>query len=148
MSLSIYVAHVYIQWGILLIVVYLLVLEKKFLKSLMKLDQYLLTPLPNELDQNPDSAKSQRHYLDGNSLSLADCNLLPKLHIVKVRLYPRKWNTNECVPSNKECLCNLLDDQDDLYFILFIWFGSLHRWCARSTVVLRCHWRWKAWRNT
>ncbi|XP_056586239.1 chloride intracellular channel protein 3 [Triplophysa dalaica] len=59
-------------------------LEKKFLKSLMKLDQYLLTPLPYELDQNPDSAQSQRHYLDGNSLSLADCNLLPKLHIVKV----------------------------------------------------------------
>ncbi|XP_063067324.1 chloride intracellular channel protein 3 isoform X2 [Engraulis encrasicolus] len=59
-------------------------LEKKFLKSLMKLDQYLLTPLPHELDQNPDSAESTRDYLDGNSLSLADCNLLPKLHIVKV----------------------------------------------------------------
>ncbi|KAK7143288.1 hypothetical protein R3I93_014445 [Phoxinus phoxinus] len=59
-------------------------LEKKFLRSLMKLDQYLLTPLPHELDQNPDSAQSTRHYLDGNSLSLADCNLLPKLHIVKV----------------------------------------------------------------
>lgn len=65
-------------------VVYISVLEKKFLRSLMKLDQYLLTPLPHELDQNPDSAQSTRHYLDGNSLSLADCNLLPKLHIVKV----------------------------------------------------------------
>lgn len=63
---------------------YLSVLEKKFLKSLMKLDQYLLTPLPHELDQDPDSSQSTRHYLDGNALSLADCNLLPKLHIVKV----------------------------------------------------------------
>ena len=59
-------------------------LEKKFLKSLMKLDQYLLTPLPYELDQNPDMSKSSRIYLDENSLSLADCNLLPKLNIVKV----------------------------------------------------------------
>uniref|UniRef100_A0A8C7UAR9 Chloride intracellular channel protein n=1 Tax=Oncorhynchus mykiss TaxID=8022 RepID=A0A8C7UAR9_ONCMY len=59
-------------------------LEKKFLRSLMKLDQYLLTPLPHELDQNPDARQYSRHYLDGNSLSLADCNLLPKLNIVKV----------------------------------------------------------------
>ncbi|XP_062411053.1 chloride intracellular channel protein 3 [Sardina pilchardus] len=59
-------------------------LEKKFLKSLMKLDQYLLTPLPCELDKNPDSLESTRNYLDGDALSLADCNLLPKLHIVKV----------------------------------------------------------------
>ncbi|TRY57690.1 hypothetical protein DNTS_025913 [Danionella cerebrum] len=59
-------------------------LEKKFLKSLMKLDQYLLTPLAHELDENPDLNQSTRLYLDGNSLSLADCNLLPKLHIVKV----------------------------------------------------------------
>ncbi|KAM4634754.1 chloride intracellular channel protein 3 isoform 1-T3 [Polymixia lowei] len=58
--------------------------EKKFLKSLMKLDQYLLTPLPHELDQNPDANQSSRNYLDGNSLTLADCNLLPKLNIVKV----------------------------------------------------------------
>ncbi|KAI1900527.1 hypothetical protein AGOR_G00050850 [Albula goreensis] len=60
------------------------VLEKKFFKSLTKLDQYLLTPLPNELDQNPDLTQSTRQYLDGNSLSLADCNLLPKLNIMKV----------------------------------------------------------------
>uniref|UniRef100_A0A8C7HLW8 Chloride intracellular channel 3 n=1 Tax=Oncorhynchus kisutch TaxID=8019 RepID=A0A8C7HLW8_ONCKI len=60
------------------------VLEKKFLKSLMKLDQYLLTPLLHELDQNPDVPQSSRHYLEGNSLSLADCNLMPKLNIVKV----------------------------------------------------------------
>ncbi|KAG9328300.1 hypothetical protein JZ751_015331 [Albula glossodonta] len=61
-----------------------LFIKKKFLKSLMKLDQYLLTPLPHELDQNPDGTQSARQYLDGDSLTLADCNLLPKLNIVKV----------------------------------------------------------------
>lgn len=59
-------------------------LEKKFLKSLMKLDNYLLTPLAHEMDQNTDEDKSRRNYLDGDILTLADCNLLPKLHIVKV----------------------------------------------------------------
>lgn len=50
----------------------------------MKLDQYLLTPLPYELDKNPNVTQSVRSYLDGDALTLADCNLLPKLHIVKV----------------------------------------------------------------
>ncbi|KAJ8260963.1 hypothetical protein COCON_G00166860 [Conger conger] len=59
-------------------------LEKGLLKSLMKLDEYLLTPLPHELEENPDGEQSSRSYLDGNSLTLADCNLLPKLNIVKV----------------------------------------------------------------
>ncbi|TSK72066.1 Patatin-like phospholipase domain-containing protein 7 [Bagarius yarrelli] len=59
-------------------------LEKNFLKSLMKLDQYLLTPVQSELDKNPNLTQSSRNYLDGDSLTLADCNLLPKLHIVKV----------------------------------------------------------------
>ncbi|XP_024918620.1 chloride intracellular channel protein 3 isoform X2 [Cynoglossus semilaevis] len=59
-------------------------LENKFLVTLVKLDKYLETPLPHELDQNPNANTSTRLYLDGDSLSLADCNLLPKLHIVKV----------------------------------------------------------------
>lgn len=45
---------------------------------------YLETPLPYELDQNPDATESSRRYLDGDTLTLADCNLLPKLNIVKV----------------------------------------------------------------
>lgn len=60
------------------------VLEKKFLSSLVKLNLYLETPLTHELDENPSVTKSSRRYLDGDTLSLADCNLLPKLHIVKV----------------------------------------------------------------
>lgn len=60
------------------------VLEKKFLSTLVKLNMYLETPLPHELDQNPDLTVSSRLFLDGDSLTLADCNLLPKLNIVKV----------------------------------------------------------------
>ncbi|XP_018525948.1 chloride intracellular channel protein 3 [Lates calcarifer] len=59
-------------------------LEKKFLATLVKLSMYLETPLPYELDRNPNINESSRLYLDGDTLSLADCNLLPKLNIVKV----------------------------------------------------------------
>ncbi|XP_077353388.1 chloride intracellular channel protein 3 [Festucalex cinctus] len=59
-------------------------LEKKFLATLVKLNMYFETPLPHELDQNPNASESTRPYLDGDSLTLADCNLLPKLNIVKV----------------------------------------------------------------
>lgn len=69
------------------------VLEKNFLHTLVKLDRYLLTPLPHELDQNPNITESTRRYLDGDTLTLADCNLLPKLNIVKVS---RVQNTRFC----------------------------------------------------
>ncbi|CAL1569944.1 unnamed protein product [Knipowitschia caucasica] len=59
-------------------------IEKNFLRSLAKLDKYLLTPLPHELDENPCLITSRRSFLDGDELTLADCNLLPKLNIVKV----------------------------------------------------------------
>ncbi|KAK1155584.1 chloride intracellular channel protein 4-like [Acipenser oxyrinchus oxyrinchus] len=72
-------------------------LERNFLKSLMKLDRYLNSPLPHELDQNPNITVSERKYLDGNKLTLADCNLLPKLHIVKVVC--RKYRDFEISPS-------------------------------------------------
>lgn len=60
------------------------ILEKKFFRSLAMLDKYLLTPLPCELDQNPEMTNSTRSFLDGDTLTLADCNLLPKLNIVRV----------------------------------------------------------------
>ncbi|XP_034047779.1 chloride intracellular channel protein 3 [Thalassophryne amazonica] len=59
-------------------------LERSFLISLMKLDRFLLTPHPEELDENPNITESKRLFLDGNKLMLADCNLLPKLNIIKV----------------------------------------------------------------
>uniref|UniRef100_A0A3Q3K9L4 GST C-terminal domain-containing protein n=1 Tax=Monopterus albus TaxID=43700 RepID=A0A3Q3K9L4_MONAL len=49
-------------------------LEKALLKSLQQLDDFLRTLLP----------ESSRSFLDGDELTLADCNLLPKLHILNV----------------------------------------------------------------
>lgn len=59
-------------------------LEKKFLSTLVKLTMQLETPLPDELERNPNVTESSRLYLDGDTFTLADCNLLPKLNIVKV----------------------------------------------------------------
>lgn len=61
-------------------------LQNGLLKALGNLDQYLKTPLVDEIDENcaEDETVSQRRFLDGNELTLADCNLLPKLHIVQV----------------------------------------------------------------
>ncbi|XP_078513037.1 uncharacterized protein LOC144772520 isoform X1 [Lissotriton helveticus] len=61
-------------------------LEKALLKALKRLDDYLNNPLPDEIDaySTEDITASSRKFLDGNELTLADCNLLPKLHIIKV----------------------------------------------------------------
>lgn len=75
--------------------------------TLVKLNMYLMTPLPYELDKDPDSTESKRRYLDGDSLTLADCNLLPKLHIVKVgsKTYLRTKSSRECPISQSWNLC-------------------------------------------
>nr|XP_060471629.1 chloride intracellular channel protein 5 isoform X1 [Panthera onca] len=62
-------------------------LEKGLTKALKKLDDYLNTPLPEEIDANTcgdEDKRSRRKFLDGDELTLADCNLLPKLHVVKI----------------------------------------------------------------
>ncbi|XP_044044337.1 chloride intracellular channel protein 6 isoform X1 [Siniperca chuatsi] len=61
-------------------------LEKALLKSLRRLDDFLRTLLPEEIDADAsgDLPESSRSFLDGSELTLADCNLLPKLHILKV----------------------------------------------------------------
>ncbi|XP_065532983.1 chloride intracellular channel protein 6 [Lathamus discolor] len=61
-------------------------LEKSLLKALRKLDSYLNSPLPDEIDaySTEEITVSSRKFLDGDDLTLADCNLLPKLHIIKV----------------------------------------------------------------
>ncbi|XP_027132189.1 chloride intracellular channel protein 6-like isoform X2 [Larimichthys crocea] len=61
-------------------------LEKALLKSLRRLDDFLRTPLSEEIDADAsgDLPESSRSFLDGSELTLADCNLLPKLHILKV----------------------------------------------------------------
>lgn len=55
-------------------------------KAIKKLDDYLNSPLPDEIDADSkeEEKSSNRKFLDGNEFTLADCNLLPKLHIVKV----------------------------------------------------------------
>ncbi|XP_069505148.1 chloride intracellular channel protein 2 [Ambystoma mexicanum] len=60
--------------------------EKALLKEFKRLDDYLNTPQPDEIDHNSadEVSVSSRSFLDGNQLTLADCNLLPKLHIIKI----------------------------------------------------------------
>ncbi|KAI1885145.1 hypothetical protein AGOR_G00217180 [Albula goreensis] len=74
-------------------------LEKALLKSLRHLDEYLRSPLPEEIDEDctDDPEESIRSFLDGPELTLADCNLLPKLHIIKV--VARKYRNFE-IPAD------------------------------------------------
>ncbi|XP_043914746.1 chloride intracellular channel protein 4-like [Protopterus annectens] len=58
--------------------------EKALLRTMFMLDKFLGTPLEHELKADPNLKVSKRLYLDGDELTLADCNLLPKLHIVQV----------------------------------------------------------------
>ncbi|XP_009578312.1 PREDICTED: chloride intracellular channel protein 5-like, partial [Fulmarus glacialis] len=60
-------------------------LERGLVKALKKLDDYLRTPLSEEIDADSTEEEkvSKRKFLDGDDLTLADCNLLPKLHVVK-----------------------------------------------------------------
>lgn len=62
-------------------------LERGLTKALKKLDDYLRNPLPEEIDASSTEVEkvSKRKFLDGDELTLADCNLLPKLHVVKVK---------------------------------------------------------------
>ncbi|XP_077173427.1 chloride intracellular channel protein 5 isoform X1 [Paroedura picta] len=61
-------------------------LERGLTKALKKLDDYLRHPLPEEIDagSTEEEKVSKRKFLDGEELTLADCNLLPKLHVVKI----------------------------------------------------------------
>ncbi|KAJ6659645.1 hypothetical protein lerEdw1_018614, partial [Lerista edwardsae] len=61
-------------------------LERGLTKALKKLDDYLRNPLPEEIDAGTTEEEkvSKRKFLDGDELTLADCNLLPKLHVVKI----------------------------------------------------------------
>ncbi|XP_060106826.1 chloride intracellular channel protein 3 [Heteronotia binoei] len=59
-------------------------LQKNLLKSMLKLDKYLNTLLEYELVRDPELTVSQRRFLDGDQMTLADCSLLPKLNIVNV----------------------------------------------------------------
>ncbi|XP_032886252.1 chloride intracellular channel protein 2-like isoform X2 [Amblyraja radiata] len=73
--------------------------ENALLKELKRLDKYLKEPIPDEIDANSTETivGSTRKYLDGNKFTLADCNLLPKLHIIKVTFkYHSSMNQSGC----------------------------------------------------
>lgn len=57
-------------------------LQKSLLRTFLVLDCYLHTPLPHELAKDPKMTESKRKFLDGDELTLPDCNLLPKLNII------------------------------------------------------------------
>ncbi|XP_040092437.1 chloride intracellular channel protein 3 isoform X2 [Oryx dammah] len=57
-------------------------LYQQLLRALAKLDSYLRAPLEHELGLAPQLRESRRRFLDGDQLTLADCGLLPKLHVV------------------------------------------------------------------
>ncbi|XP_075041475.1 chloride intracellular channel protein 3 [Mixophyes fleayi] len=59
-------------------------LQKGLLRSLMILDRFLNTPLPEELAKDPKMTVSQRKFLDGDNVTLPDCNLMPKLNIINI----------------------------------------------------------------
>ncbi|XP_043540766.1 chloride intracellular channel protein 1-like, partial [Chiloscyllium plagiosum] len=82
-------------------------LEKGLLRALQSLDIFLCTPLPEEIDENSteEQSASCRKFLDGNELTLADCNLLPKLHIVQVVC--RKYRGFE-IPHQLTGVCRYL----------------------------------------
>lgn len=81
-------------------------LEKGLLKALMKLDDYLSSPLPDEIDENSadDVTTSSRPFLDGQKLTLADCNLLPKLHIIKVTYWSEQISHVNCLIQQTELI--------------------------------------------
>uniref|UniRef100_H3A6U4 Chloride intracellular channel protein n=1 Tax=Latimeria chalumnae TaxID=7897 RepID=H3A6U4_LATCH len=81
--------------------------ESALLKAFLKLDKYLLDPLPHELDNDPNITASKRKFLDGDELTLADCNLLPKLHIVKV--VSKKFKKFD-IPKELKGLCRYLEN--------------------------------------
>uniref|UniRef100_A0A3P9MJG9 CLIC N-terminal domain-containing protein n=1 Tax=Oryzias latipes TaxID=8090 RepID=A0A3P9MJG9_ORYLA len=73
-------------------------LEQALNKALMKLDEYLMSPVPEEVQKGRHHEEpSTRKYLDGDELTLADCNLLPKLHVLKV--VAKKYRNYE-IPSD------------------------------------------------
>ncbi|KAM8995905.1 chloride intracellular channel protein 3 isoform 1-T1 [Ara ararauna] len=59
-------------------------LQRNLLRALLNLDEFLSAPLEHELAHEPHLRASRRRFLDGDQLTLADCNLLPKLNIVQV----------------------------------------------------------------
>ncbi|OCT66944.1 hypothetical protein XELAEV_18038226mg [Xenopus laevis] len=86
-------------------------LQRNLLKYLLLLDQYLLAPLPHEIKNNPNQRVSHRKFLDGDNLTLPDCNLLPKLNIINtVCKYYRKFE----IPRDLEGVTRYLENASQM----------------------------------
>jgi len=71
-------------------------IDDRFFNSLKKLDNFLNTPLGYDGEEVDVDGRSHRSFLDGDAMTLADCNLLPKLHILKIASKQRKnWTIPE-----------------------------------------------------
>uniref|UniRef100_A0A672P683 Chloride intracellular channel protein 5-like n=1 Tax=Sinocyclocheilus grahami TaxID=75366 RepID=A0A672P683_SINGR len=97
-------------------------MHKGLTKALKKLDDYLNSPLPDEVDADSmeEEKASNRKFLDGNELTLADCNLLPKLHIVKVKL------ASEFSQTYKLFRLSSVIPHNSYHFVFSFCFGSLY----------------------
>ncbi|XP_073496729.1 chloride intracellular channel protein 3 [Phyllobates terribilis] len=86
-------------------------LQKNLLRSLLKLDLFLKNPLPHELSCDPKMTVSKRKYLDGDNLTLPDCNLMPKLHIINIVC---KHYRNFEIPSDLQGICRYRQNAEEL----------------------------------
>ena len=59
-------------------------ISDRFHNSLKRFDTFLNTPLGYDGEVVDSLGKSQRCFMDGDAMTLADCNMLPKLHILSV----------------------------------------------------------------
>uniref|UniRef100_A0A2I3T176 Chloride intracellular channel protein n=1 Tax=Pan troglodytes TaxID=9598 RepID=A0A2I3T176_PANTR len=83
-------------------------LEKGLLKALKVLDNHLTSRHSEEVDETSaeDEGISQRKFLDGSELTLADCNLLPMLHIVQVKKKYQGFTIPEAFQGVQQYLSN------------------------------------------
>lgn len=82
------------------------------LREFKRLDDYLNSPLPEEIDHNSTEtiSVSNRKFLDGDRLTLADCNLLPKLHVIRVRLGATGHTQANAKAKNTTGTCFMLQE--------------------------------------
>uniref|UniRef100_H3DEA4 Chloride intracellular channel protein n=1 Tax=Tetraodon nigroviridis TaxID=99883 RepID=H3DEA4_TETNG len=86
--------------------------EKNLLREFKRLDDYLNSPLPEEIDHTSDETitVSKRKFLDGDRLTLADCNLLPKLQVIRVAA---KKYCNFEIPADFTGVWRYLENADE-----------------------------------
>ncbi|XP_019680083.1 chloride intracellular channel protein 2 isoform X1 [Felis catus] len=101
--------------------------EKSLLREFKRLDDYLNTPLLDEID--PDSAEeltvSRRLFLDGDQLTLADCSLLPKLNIIKEK-------KSTVISSGNHKICFFLPKSEGAFHWLIYKTRVRSTWVAQS----------------